>query len=321
MTRMRTLLKLAVTLLALALTFGPALPALAQYGTLQLPESWPGQAWLWFIFFAVVIVAGIAMAVVARWQRKSLRRKFGLEINNLGNVRSRYELLADAPHGALKFQFTLHGDRLPQRQVPETIAVAGDAAADKTAPSDSPMTFGKIRGAAGWATGVAGAVANVFNTVGSLLPRSVGAPLLRVASQLRRGGSTVRRAERLPGQVTRLKPSASSSRATAERQASPVSHTVLRTWARTSFVEPGETLTVDLLISPVRARPGQPYPFTVLSRSVEQEGAPPVIEEGNIQIEEASWVRRYGPFVAILATAIAILALTFWLASTGTLVL
>jgi hypothetical protein len=325
MTRMGRL-GLAVTSSVLSLTIGPAPEAVGRCNTLQLLESRPGQEWLWPIFLAVVIVAGLAMVVVARWQKRRLQRRLGLKINNLGNVRSRYELRADDPHGDLKFQFTLRGDSLPQRQAPETVSLdeaapAGakaGAEADDVVPSGSPASLEGVRRAAGWATGAGNAIADVLSTVGQLLPRSVGAPLLRVAGQLRRGGSTVRRAERLPGQMARLKPS-TSSRAAAGRQAPSATHTILRTWVRTPFVEPGETLTVDLLISPVSSRPDQSHSFTVFSSSVEQGDAPPVIQEGYIQSEKASWARRYGPFLVILATAVAIVVLALWLVSTGAL--
>lgn len=329
MTRMGRL-GFAMTSSVLSLAIGPAPEAAARCNTPQLLESRPGQEWLWPVFLAVVIITGMAMVVVARWQKRRLQRRLGLKINNLGNVRSRYELRADDPHGDLKFQFTLRGDSLPQRQVPETVSLdeasseaafapagAGAKAGD-VAPSGSPASLEGVRRAAGWATGAGNAVANLLSTVGQLLPRSVGAPLLRVAGQLRRGGSTVRRAERLPGQMARLKPS-TPSRAATERQAPSATHTILCTWVRTPFVEPGETLTVDLLISPVSSRPDQSFSFTVFSSSVEQGDAPPEIQEGYIQIEKASWVRRYGPFLVILATAIAILVLAFWLVSTGAL--
>jgi len=315
MVPMCTFRKLAVTSFALALAHGPGGGAGAWNDNLTFLDPPLGREWLWFVVVAVALVASVAMVLVARWQRKSLQRKLCLEISNQGNVPSRYELRADDPYGALKFQFALRGDRLPQQQVAETASVSEDPKIDKTVPSGLPASAGRVRQTAGLANVIAGAL----STVGLLLPRSVGAPLLQAAGQLRRGQSTVKRAEQLPGRMGRLTSSVSSSHSPPKRRASSLPHTVLCTWVRTPLVEPGETLAVDLLIRPVRSRPDQFYPFTVFSRSAEQEKAPLAIKEGDVQIAGASWARRYSPFLIILATAVVVLTFVFWLASVGIL--
>ena len=66
------------------------------------------------IAIAILIPAGLAIVLVARMQQKTRSRTIQVEIHNLGNVQSRYELQATDPEGSLKFQFTLGGDALPQ---------------------------------------------------------------------------------------------------------------------------------------------------------------------------------------------------------------
>jgi hypothetical protein len=84
-----------------------------------------------------------------------------------------------------------------------------------------------------------------------------------------------------------------------------------QSWSRTPFVEPGNSLGVDLLIDPVD--PYQPginlYPFEVKSRSAQQPEATLVIEEGEAQVAGITRLQRYGPMLAIFAAAVAVIAL------------
>ncbi len=97
--------------------------------------------------------------------------------------------------------------------------------------------------------------------------------------------------------------------------------TVVDTWVQTPSVEPGETLVVDLLVDPIiRPRQAQQYPITVISQSVEQEDAPLVIGEGNVQIEVVSWFHRLLPFLVLVAViTIQVLLIGFLLRITGVL--
>jgi hypothetical protein len=72
--------------------------------------------------------------------------------------------------------------------------------------------------------------------------------------------------------------------------------------AQTPFIEPGETLAVDLLIEPVKPFDAQYYPFTINSSSLEQTEREPVVEQGSVQIQGLAWYRRY--LLPILATII-----------------
>lgn len=316
---------LALTLLALMLTVGPAAGAMA--GTeIQVSAPFPApsgvqfkEEWLGFTLVAVLVVAAIAMAIVAWLQKKSLRKRLRLELRNLGNVPSRYELQAKDPDGALRFQLTLNGDGLEQRQVFEAGQVTPEAKTEQPPPSSSTVNMEGVRQTAGGAMRISGAIADLLNSVGMMLPPSVRAPLLRASSQLRRGRSTVRRTEQFPDRMARRMRVASTSKAKARPEAKPVSPKVVSTWVQTPFVEPGETLAVDLFIRPVKSRQDEFYPFKVLSRSVEQEEAPLVIEEGSVQIAGASRFRRYSPYLLILVIAVVILFFAFFLASAGVL--
>jgi hypothetical protein len=169
------------------------------------------------------------------------------------------------------------------------------------------------------------AITRLISSISTILPRSVGAPLQRVARPMRRTQSAASRVTRLPTQVTKVtravpaSPSAKSTaqatrpmpvsssargtarptRAPARPQTVPVTlapHLVGEAWSQTPFLEPGETLTVDLLIAPLNPYRSRYYSFRVISRSLDQEKPPLVVEEGSIQIVGISWFRRLLPY-------------------------
>ena len=100
-----------------------------------------------------------------------------------------------------------------------------------------------------------------------------------------------------------------------------------RGWIHTPVVEPGEALSMDLLVDPIKLYPRRRRSFAVLSRSAEQmansllrEEASTVVYEGHIEIGSASWVRHYLPaLLFVCLSAIVILSLAFWMANVGML--
>lgn len=259
------------------------------------PEPSPSRNWLLIpavvVVLAIAIASGVALVTLLRLQRERNRISYSLEISNLGNVRSRYELQAEEPSGDLSFEFALDGDSLHQRQV---------ASGEKVAPVDSQASLEGVKQAADKGRGVSRTLANWAASAASFLPRSIREPVLRTSGQVRRGEQKVSQVEgasrRRVTQAEALVPSSQEA-----GPAAPASPAAVRAWAQTPFVEPGETLTVDLRIDPARPYHTQHYPFTVLSRSVEQEDAPLVVEETGVQIVRPSWLRRYYPFLIVLA--------------------
>jgi hypothetical protein len=70
--------------------------------------------------------------------------------------------------------------------------------------------------------------------------------------------------------------------------------------AQTPFVESGEVLTVDLIITPIEPYKRQDCAFLVSSRAVEQAEAEPVVEQGQIHIAGVSLLGRILPFLLSL---------------------
>lgn len=306
-------------------------------GHSALNSSWGWRGWVWAVVVAVLIVAtAMVLLALLRRQRQRCQRTCRLEISNLGNVRSRYELRAQDPSGILRFTFALGGVTLQGAGGGEAVttqpARAAAPPAAKPAPAGSKAGLKKAKQAKGWAIGAGNVVAEVLNSVGLLLPRSAGAPLMRMAASIRRGERSVRRVERLPKQAARLRlpgkgrgtggeerggrdEGQEAGRVGGEERGAPTA--AGDGWVQTPFVEPGETLAVDLLVDPANPYQTQDCPFKVISRSLEQPEPPLIVEESNIQIVGLTPFQRYSPFLIVLLVAVMLLSIASWLIGTG----
>lgn len=283
----------------------------------------------YLIFAAVVILLTVvALVAISRLRRKRVERRLRLEVTNEGNVRSRYELRAEDPVGALNFRFSIQGASLGEEAKAEPTA-----AAPQPSPSGvgTPPTTGKGLGqAADQALGCGTAISEILLTVGTLLPSPVSRPVMRLASTLRGGEVKAARIRTLPGYAGRLKlrPSASpgsprppqkgSTSASGERAApagTPAQGSQGPLWVQTPFLKPGETLALDLTVRSVRAGEGRDQPFRVISRCTEQADAAPVAQEGWVHITGGFLARPLLPDLVVVATAIGLLLAVYWLVS------
>ena len=303
---------------------------------------------------AIIILAGLATVLVARLQQKNRARTIQVELCNLGNVQSRFELQATDPQRALKFLFSLNGDELPEsadslepivppqasnKATPTFRSSSGESAVQGE-PEAGKVGVGAIGDQAMEGSGV---IASMLATLSMLLPRSVGAPLRQTAAQMQRGRISASRVKQLKSQSKRLKPKGLPRRGgNAQPAASvrPASAAVTvdsephneeelagSLWAQTPYVQPGGVLMAELQIRPVRSplrpweRLAKSYPFTVLSRSGEMhspDGLLPVVTaEASIGFSETSWLLRLLPYFVILAVTLGALVLTFLLAGAG----
>jgi len=108
-------------------------------------------------------------------------------------------------------------------------------------------------------------------------------------------------------------------------------------WAQTPYVEPGETLVVEMRVgagsragSQAHApgvqgyAPGvQGYAFQVISRAADREADQPVSARGSVHIRGGFWARRILPYLVVTAiTVVVMVALVFlgyWLVAAGVL--
>ena len=289
------------------------------------------------VAIAILILAGLAVVLVARLQQKNLSRTIPTEIRNMGNVQSRYDLQAKDSEGTLKFRFTLNGNELPRSPAERAVA-AGEADRNtRSAPSPgspmpatpAPQGMGGAKAVGDQAMESGGIIANMLSTLGLLLPASLGAPLTRAASQIRRGQVATSRVGQLKAQSGRLRPRKSAPSVGAVRAAPATAQPyaeaewVESPWTQTPSIEPGGALGVDLRIRLDRAaRRGssQVYPFTILSRAAglhDPVTAPVVTTEATVQLVGTSRVMRILPYFVILVATVCLLALTFLLAGGG----
>lgn len=284
--------------------------------------SWRTVGWIVIILVLLGVVV-LLIPTIRRWQKRPGQRRYRLELRNQGNVRSRYALEADAPHDSLDFVFTLNGSPLHGRLVTSTTTATAPPAQTQAASSPPPQRGGggpsasiqKAKKVGGVVGGLSGTVATVLISIGNLLPYSAGLPFIRIGSKLRRGQSSVGRVGQMGGamkrQAARTKvrvPSGASGRPTApappNRPAAPAPATdsvvALETeWVETPFVEPGDSLTLDLLVQPENPYRPQHVPFTIRSKSVEWEGAPEVVEETLVRIAGLTPFQKFGPFILL----------------------
>jgi hypothetical protein len=209
----------------------------------------------------IILLAIVTMLVVAVRQSRSLKQVLRLEINNQGNVRSRYEFKAEEPQSALTFLFTLDGDPLPEGALPSPGQAVGAASLQRTpvssmpAPGAAPAAQDASQAAAGAgerageaskqaqerakqaqerakqaqagakkAAGLAGAVGALLSSVGRLLPGSAGQSLMKASSEMRRGSARVDQAQKAPGRMGSQVKKAQTAASSAKKaaQAAPV---------------------------------------------------------------------------------------------------
>lgn len=275
---------------------------------------------VWIVVAVIIILTAVAMVVAARIRDRQLERTVRVEITNRGNVKSSYQLRVEDPDEVLRSQFMLDGDPLPG------LASFIDDAEEEEPAQAVPSSSGrpKVPQASDAMTTVAGAqkagsgLARVLATLGSSLPRSVGGPLLKAASQLRQGQSRVRRVQSYTGKAASVRrrmgavPRQPSGKQSLRRAGS-------QAWSETPSVRPGYTLALDLVLRSVGSHEHQVRPFQVISRPVSGPDVPMVIEEGDIEIRGGFWARRFLPQAVLLVVAAALLALAAGLATAGIL--
>ncbi len=115
------------------------------YGALSLSalilQAGFRPGWLVPAMVAVGVVAVVGAIIIFMLQKRQTHAELGIEIQNLGNVPSHFELRADTPEPGLKFDFGLDGHRLPQQthlDVSPTAPVTGAPGAAPPAWAQTP---------------------------------------------------------------------------------------------------------------------------------------------------------------------------------------
>ncbi len=289
-------------------------------------------AFLIFVIALIVFATLLLLAALAAWQKKRRRRVLPLQVCNLGNMSSRYELFPQEPAGVLKFKLLLDGKALSRREMTETVEVVERATPARAAPARAvpagrpqrPAPRSKPR----WNMRAAQSVAMVLDAIASILPQSWRAPFRNASRSIRRTRSKVsqvqRTSARISGVVKSLPSGTPQPGAAIREEAQPAGapqpgaavreeaqpavvrkvRKVARAWYLTPNVEPGGVLDLSLIIDPTWRAKTQYYIIRVLSRSVDQDDAPVVTGEERVPVTGFSWFLRLIPFLLIVAAAV-----------------
>lgn len=313
------------------------------------PPAPAGPGWLDYLGRAIVIGLAVLLGLgllmfclallrrMAFRQRQSCQRRCGVVITNQGNIRSRYELWAEDPADALRFEFRVDGMELPVYHTTEFVEAAVTGASQAPgyetvglAPlaAAQPVTNGRSKQhAVGQAIKTGSALSGMLGSVASLLPSSAARSSLRgVTGRVQQSQVAVRQVQQTSGRVSRVagrvaavqpgpapagpaRPAETHPPVPAGRPAvAAVSRTSVRSGAETPFVEPGRSLVVEVVIDPVQPFLAQTRTFSVGSRSIEQGQAPALVEEGHIDLPGLAWWRRFLPRLLVIGLALGLAA-------------
>ena len=82
---------------------------------------------------------------------------------------------------------------------------------------------------------------------------------------------------------------------------------------QTEFIEPGESVSIDLIITPNQRDKSKDCTFEITSKSIEQEHLKPVVEQGKIHISAIPFIQRtILPFlISLMLLTIAVVLIVF----------
>ena len=295
-----------------------------------------------FGLIITVVAAGFAIVRTIQVMRRSYQRTCRVELRNLGNVPTRYELLADDPAHVLKFRLLLNGVPMAQEPVEKPIAKSSTLVAPppqvvEQKPAAPPKQPNQMREKGR-------VMVDLAYTLGTIIPGSVGQRFTQWAATARNVDYTTQRVEYAGQQAQSL--GGASSSASAASTTSPadtqkyVSTMTTNTGAVnyaavvsptpilditpgawfTPYLQPRDVVALSLLINPGHPNQPQHYTFRVSSRAIEPAQPTPLIETGQLQVGGVPLIKYYLPFFITAGVMIGVLVvITLLLANTGAL--
>jgi hypothetical protein len=236
-----------------------------------------------------------------------------IEIENQGNVESRYQLLAEDELGGLTFHFYQNGEPLHGIVKSDGKSVAMAPPAPSAAPSRS-----KGEGVEN-AIGFTGALANVMIGAGSLMGK-YGKPLVTAGNKLFQGQVNAAKAQTVSKQAAALSTGTDRSQYNYQTQqqaaAAPLSGVF---WAETTPVKPGEKLLVDLKVQASYFKSDMSREIKLTSYPAEGINPPEATANGILQIRGGFLSHKLYPSLTIIGTSTLLLAFIYWLVRIGVL--
>ncbi|MCJ7738724.1 MAG: hypothetical protein MUQ10_15670 [Anaerolineae bacterium] len=280
------------------------------------------------VFLTIVAVAAdIAVAMLLlRWSRSRYRRRYDLQIDNLGNVAVSFDLRVRPADDGLFLSFG-DGIIVPEGADVGPVSEQVQAPVQKVASASNAASAGEMAG--GTVKKIRGAsqvVSSMVAGIGGLLPASVGQPLRNLAAEMQQRQVQINRIENAPRQtarrvksVTRAGRSQRSNRRSAGStppragvQAGPATSKSL--WGQTKRVVSGESAKVKIQAVPQAwPRETREYPITIESYVVGQPTAPIAREEARIRISGVSLFGHAWPYLLFALALVLETWLLVWL--------
>ncbi len=283
-----------------------------------------------------VIAAGFAVGRTIQVLRRSYQRTCRVELRNLGNVPTRYELLADDPAGVLKFRLLMNGVAMPQESLEKPVVRSSEAALQKprraermpAAQPDQPKQPNQMREKGR-------VLVDLAYTLGTIIPGSIGQRFTQYGAAARNVDYTAQRVEYAGQQAQSLggasRPASVTDTAAASTVAvganysaptpppMPALDITPGAWY-TPYLQPGDVVALSLVINPGHPDQTQHYTFRVSSRAIEPAQDTPLIETGQLQVAGVPLIKYYLPFFIVAGVMIGVLVvITLLLANTGAL--
>ena len=303
----------------------------------SLPLSFTAPAtdytWLRVLLMAglmiTVIAAGFAVGRTLQALRRSYQRTCRLELRNLGNVPTRYELLADDPANVLKFRLLLNGVAMPQNLLEKPVGRSSAPAPQQPQPTPAaqPRQPNQVREKGR-------VLMDLAYTLGTIIPGAIGQRFTQAAAAARNVDYTAQRVEHAGQQAQSLggaaRPAAAANTAAAAGTVAvdygasmpppaPALDIAPGAWY-TPYLQPGAVVALSLLIDPGRPDQTQHYTFRISSRAIEPRQATPLIETGQLQVAGVPLIKYYLPFFIVAGVMFSVLVvITLLLANTGAL--
>jgi hypothetical protein len=265
-----------------------------------------------------------AAAGAAFIRKKRTERELQVQITNQGNVESGYQLRVEEPSGAMQVRFYYNRKRLPL-----LILHGGDQASQPALAFASASNAPEVPAVPAPKKSVpdlsiAGSLASMLTSVGSMLPAKVGRPFLQAGSKIYSGqikaGYTTGKVKRIKSYVPSVSFSSPSSSSPSSHSAemAPVTHSGVA-WVETPAIKPGETLKLHVLLRPAWSSQDQISPFQLLSYSGQASAPEPVMLEDKVQTKGGFLSHALYPQLLLFGLEAAVLLALFWLRSAGQL--
>jgi hypothetical protein len=269
---------------------------------------------VWVSVSIILIATVLAILWTVSFRKRRLLSSLRIEIENQGNVDSRYQLLAEDPLGGLTFKFYQNGEPLPGVMKSDGKSVSGFSPVT-SAPARSSGKGERV----GNAIGFTGALANVMIGAGSLMG-SFGKPLVSAGNQLFQGTVTASKAQTVSANAVALGTGEDRSQYDYRTQQGSTDTSFSGVlWAETVALKPGNKLVLDLKVQ-------ASYFSSDMSRSIQLKSQP---SEGNnptevkadsvILVRGGFWSHKVYPPLTIVGTSTLLLALIYWLVRIGVL--